>query len=54
MLVLSRKKGEQILIGNDVVITIQRVKGNTVSISIEAPKEKRILRAQVEEKGKDQ
>jgi len=50
MLVLSRKKGEKLLIGDDVVITIQKVKGNHVSISIKAPKEVRILRGEVKDK----
>ena len=37
MLVLSRKKNEQILIGDDVVITIVDVRGDKVRIGIEAP-----------------
>ena len=37
MLVLSRKKNEQIMIGDDVVITIVDVRGDKVRIGIEAP-----------------
>jgi len=48
MLVLSRKKGEQIRIGDDVVITIHRMSGNRVSIGIEAPESYRIVRGELE------
>ena len=48
MLVLSRKKGEQIRIGDDIVITIHRVSGNRVSIGIEAPASLRIVRGELQ------
>jgi carbon storage regulator len=47
MLVLSRKKGEQIRIGEDIVITIQRLSGNRVSLGIEAPAKCRITRGEL-------
>jgi carbon storage regulator CsrA len=47
MLVLSRKKGEQIRIGNDIVITVHRLSGNRVSLGIEAPAHCRITRAEL-------
>ena len=47
MLVLSRKKGEQIRIGNDIVITIHRLSGNRVSLGIEAPAHCRITRGEL-------
>jgi len=37
MLVLSRKKNEQIMIGEDIVVTIVDVRGDKVRIGIEAP-----------------
>lgn len=48
MLVLSRKKGEQIRIGDDIVITIHRVSGNRVSVGIEAPAHHRIVRGELQ------
>lgn len=47
MLVLSRKKGEQIRIGDDIVITVQRMSGNRVSLGIEAPAKCRITRGEL-------
>jgi len=38
MLVLTRKRGEQILIGDDIVITILDTKGDAVRVGIEAPR----------------
>ena len=48
MLVLSRKKGEQIRIGDDIVITVHRVSGNRVSLGIEAPGSCRIVRGELQ------
>ena len=47
MLVLSRKSNEQILIGDDIVITVIRIGENTVRIGIEAPKDVPIVRAEL-------
>lgn len=47
MLVLTRKLGEGIIIGDDVVITIVEMKGGNVRIGIEAPRGKRIYRQEV-------
>jgi carbon storage regulator len=49
MLVLSRKKGEQIVIGDNIVVTVQRLSGNRVSIGIEAPDRCRIVRGELRE-----
>lgn len=53
MLVLSRKTGEQLLIGDDIVITIVRVTDNNVRIGIEAPKQVNVARAELVTKAKD-
>lgn len=48
MLVLSRRTGEKILIGNDVVVTVIKVKdGNTVSIGIDAPRSVSVDREEI-------
>ncbi|MFC1597052.1 carbon storage regulator [Planctomycetota bacterium] len=39
MLVLSRKKNEEILIDGCISVKVVRVRGNTVQIGIEAPQE---------------
>ena len=48
MLVLTRKAKEQILIGEDIKITIVRLQGNNVRIGIDAPREQRVLRGELE------
>ena len=47
MLALSRKKGEAIVINNDVEITILEVKGDQVKIGVSAPKEVPVYRKEV-------
>ena len=39
MLILTRRAGESVMIGNDITITVLGVKGNQVRIGINAPKE---------------
>jgi carbon storage regulator len=47
MLVLSRKIGEQILIGDSVVVTVVRINPQEVRIGIEAPSEVEIVRTEL-------
>ncbi len=47
MLVLSRKPGERILIGDDVTVTIVRIGPNTVRLGIDAPRDKNIVREEL-------
>ena len=47
MLVLTRKPGEQILIGDDIVLTVMEGSGGAVRIGIEAPRGVKITRAEV-------
>lgn len=47
MLVLSRKIGERIRIGDDVTLTVVRIQGDKVRLGIEAPEEVAIHREEV-------
>ena len=47
MLVLSRKKGESIWLGDEIEITISEIKGDQVRIAIKAPKNVTILRGEL-------
>ena len=49
MLVLSRKVGERILIGDNISVTIVRVAQGTVRIGVEAPQELPIVREEIKE-----
>ena len=50
MLVLTRKQGEKIVIGNGVVITVVEIDRGKVRLGIEAPREVRIAREEVRER----
>ncbi len=47
MLVLSRKRDEKIVIGNNIVITVVDVRGDKVRLGIEAPTEVPVHRQEV-------
>ena len=47
MLVLQRKIGQSIFIGDDIVITIQDISSDKVKISIDAPKDVVIMREEL-------
>lgn len=47
MLVLTRKSGQKIIIGDDVEVTIIKVSGEQVSVGIEAPRELSIYREEL-------
>lgn len=46
-LALSRKVGERIFIGHDIIITVARVRGEHVVLGIDAPEDVRIHREEV-------
>jgi carbon storage regulator len=52
MLVLTRKLGEQIIIGEDISITVVAVQGDRVRLGITAPKETRVDRQEIHERRK--
>ncbi|MEX2174521.1 MAG: carbon storage regulator [Pirellulaceae bacterium] len=47
MLVLSRKVGEKLIIGDNITVVINRVAGNRVTIGIEAPDDVRVIRGEL-------
>jgi carbon storage regulator len=49
MLVLSRKVGEKILIGDNISVTIVRVAQGTVRVGVDAPQELPIVREEIKD-----
>lgn len=49
MLVLSRKVGEKIHIGNDIVLTVVLIRGGSIRLGIEAPVTTTIVRGELVE-----
>jgi carbon storage regulator CsrA len=49
MLVLSRKENQAIHIGDNIKLTVLRVRGKTIRIGVEAPEDVRILRGELAE-----
>lgn len=47
MLVLSRKEGEKLLIGDDVTLVVSKISGNRVTLAIEAPADVKIMRGEL-------
>jgi carbon storage regulator len=47
MLVLERRRGERIMIGDDITIRVVEIHGETVQLGIEAPKEIRVDREEI-------
>ncbi|MGZ8424320.1 MAG: carbon storage regulator CsrA [Candidatus Binatia bacterium] len=54
MLILSRRVGESITIGDDIVVTIVAVGGNQIRLGIEAPRQVRVLRQEIVQAIKDE
>ena len=54
LLVITRKKGEAILIGDDIEITVSKVEDGSVKLAINAPKEMTILRKELFEEVKSE
>jgi carbon storage regulator len=52
MLILTRRIGESVMIGDDVSITVLAVKGNQVRVGIDAPKHISVHREEVYERVK--
>ena len=50
MLILSRRVGERVVIGEDISITVLRIKGNQVRLGVDAPKSIAVQREAVSER----
>jgi carbon storage regulator len=50
MLVLTRRVGETVIVGNDVSVTILGVKGNQIRIGINAPRNVTVHREEIYER----
>ena len=54
MLVITRKKGESILIGDNIEISISKIEDGSVKLAINAPREMAILRKELYDEVKNQ
>lgn len=47
MLIITRRAGERIMIGDDVVVHVMEIVGNTVRVGIEAPRSTPVYREEI-------
>lgn len=47
MLVLSRREGESVVIGNDIVVTVLEVRGGQIRLGVDAPRSLQVHREEV-------
>jgi len=47
MLALTRKPGERIVIGDNIVVTVVDIKGDNIRLAIDAPREIKIYRGEI-------
>lgn len=50
MLALSRKVGEKLIIGDNIVVEVVRIQGNRITLGIVAPADVKILRGELQDK----
>ena len=54
MLILTRRVGESVMIGDEVTITVLRVKGNQVRLGVNAPRSVSVQREEIFERIKSE
>jgi carbon storage regulator len=54
VLILTRRVGEALMIGNEVTVTVMAVKGNQVRLGVNAPRDVEVYREEIYERVKDQ
>jgi carbon storage regulator len=50
MLILTRRVGESVMVGTEVIVTVLGVKGNQVRLGVNAPKEVAVHREEIYER----
>jgi carbon storage regulator len=50
MLILTRRMGETLMIGNQVTVTVLAIKGSQVRLGIDAPKDLEVFREEIYER----
>ena len=54
MLIITRRAGQRIMIGDDIVINVMELAGSNVRLGVEAPKDLPIYREEIWEAGKQE
>ena len=54
MLVLSRKEGEKLVIGDNITLVVSKIAGNRVTVGIEAPADVKIFRGELKQKDEEE
>jgi len=54
MLIITRKKGESLMIGDDIEVTVSKLEDGSVKLGIQAPKDISILRKELYEQVKNE